>query len=183
MKPVLKEGLKMEVDFKSLVKSAKKGDRHSFAILYSQIYKDLYRYALFTLRSKQDAEDCVSEAVIDAYRTIGNLKNEEAFRSWFFKILSAKCKHKIKEYYKNPSQHNEAIGQEILTDDFSIIDSGLDLQIAFSTLNVEDRMIISLTVFGGYNSKEISKILKMNSNTVRSRYSRALEKLRNMLDE
>ena len=87
------------------------------------------------------------------------------------------------EYYKNPSQHNEAIGQEILTDDFSIIDSGLDLQIAFSTMNVEDRMIISLTVFGGYNSKEISKILKMNSNTVRSRYSRALEKLRNMLDE
>ncbi len=173
----------MEVDFKSLVKSAKKGDRHSFAILYSNIYKDLYKYALFTLRNKQDAEDCVSEAVVDAYRTIGNLKNEEAFRAWFFKILSAKCKHKIKEYYKNPSQHIDEMGQNIFTDNFNIIDSSLDLQIAFSTLNIEDRMIISLTVFGGYSSKEISKILKMNSNTVRSRYSRALEKLRNMLDE
>ena len=58
----------MDVDFKTLVKSAKKGNRHSFAVLYSQIYKELYRYALFTLRNQQDAEDCVSEAVIDAYR-------------------------------------------------------------------------------------------------------------------
>ena len=87
----------METDFKSLIKSAKKGDRHSFSVLYSHIYKDLYRYAFFTLRSSEDAEDCISEAVIDAYRTIGNLKSEEAFKTWFFKILSAKCKRKIKE--------------------------------------------------------------------------------------
>ena len=80
----------MNNDFSALVKAAKKGDRHSFALLYSNIYKELYRYALFTLRSQQDAEDCVSEAVIDAYRTIGNLKNEESFKAWFFKILSAK---------------------------------------------------------------------------------------------
>ncbi len=166
----------MEADFKSLVKAAKKGDRHSFAQLYSGIYKELYRYALFTLRNEQDAEDCVSEAVIDAYRTIGNLKNEESFKAWFFKILSVKCKRKIKEYYKNPPQ-------EICpTDDFNSLDTNIDLKNAFFTLCPEDRMIISLTLFGGYTSKEISKILKMNSNTVRSRYSRALDKLRNMIE-
>lgn len=166
----------MEADFKTLVKSAKKGDRHSFATLYSHIYKELYRYALFTLRNQQDAEDCVSEAVIDAYRTIGNLKNEESFKAWFFKILSAKCKRKIKDYYKAPVQ------TEFPYDNFADIDTGIDLKTAFFTLSAEDRMIISLTLFGGYNSKEISKIIKMNSNTVRSRYSRALDKLRAMLE-
>lgn len=165
----------MDVDFKTLVKSAKKGNRHSFAVLYSQIYKELYRYALFTLRNQQDAEDCVSEAVIDAYRTIGNLKSEEAFKVWFFKILSAKCKRKIKEYYNTP------VEAEFSYDNFGEIDSSIDLKKAFFTLSSEDRMIISLTVFGGYNSKEIAKILKMNSNTVRSRYSRALDKLRTIL--
>ena len=171
----------METDFKSLIKSAKKGDRHSFSVLYSHIYKDLYRYAFFTLRSSEDAEDCISEAVIDAYRTIGNLKSEEAFKTWFFKILSAKCKRKIKEYYENPLQYNDKLQQTSYAYDMSEIDMSIDLQRAFSSLYPEDRMIISLTVFGGYNSKEISKILGMNSNTVRSRYSRALERLRVIL--
>ncbi|MEE0061612.1 MAG: RNA polymerase sigma factor [Acutalibacteraceae bacterium] len=165
----------METDFNTLVRSAKKGDRHSFATLYSYIYKDLYKYALFTLRSQEDAEDCVSEAVIDAYRTIGNLKNEEAFKAWFFKILSAKCKKKIHEYYLKPVEN------EFPYDSFGEIDAGIDLRTAFFKLPPEDRMIVSLTVFGGYSSKEISKIIKMNSNTVRSRYSRALEKLKVML--
>lgn len=165
----------MEDDFKALIKAARKGDRHSFATLYSHIYKELYKYALFTLRNKQDAEDCVSEAVIDAYRTIGNLKNEESFRAWFFKILSAKCKRKIKEYYKTPPE------EVYFTNDLNSLDTSIDLKSAFFTLNSEDRMIISLTVFGGYNSKEIAKILRMNSNTVRSRYSRALDKLRKIL--
>lgn len=166
----------MDTDFNTLVKAAKKGDRHSFAILYSNIYKELYRYALFTLRNKQDAEDCVSEAVVDAYRTIGKLKNEECFKAWFFKILSAKCKHKIKEYYNTPQQELNFIT------DFEVLDTNIDLQNAFLNLAAEDRMIISLTIFGGYSSKEIAKILRMNSNTVRSRYSRALDKLRNMLN-
>lgn len=168
----------MDTDFQTLVKAAKKGDRHSFALLYSNIYKELYRYALFTLRSQQDAEDCVSEAVIDAYRTIGNLKNEESFKAWFFKILSAKCKRKMKEYYKNPQKEID-----FSLEYFDDLDTGIDLKNAFLTLSDEDRMIISLTIFGGYSSKEISKIIKMNSSTVRSRYSRALDKLRSILQD
>ena len=163
-------------DFKTLVKSAKKGNRQSFAKLYSTIYLDLYKYAFYTLRSPEDAEDCVSEAVVDAFKTIGNLKNEESFKIWFFKILSAKCKRKIKEYYNKQSEDTE------ISTNFQQIDESLDLQKALFSLPPEDRMIISLTVFGGYSSKEISKILKMNSNTVRSRYSRALEKMRKMIE-
>lgn len=166
----------MADDFKSLIKSAKKGNKQSFAKLYSEIYEDLYRYAYYTLRCTEDAEDCVSEAVIDAYRTIGNLKSEEAFKSWFFKILSVKCKRKIKEYYKKPPENLET------STNFKEIDENLDLQKALFSLSPDERMIISLTVFGGYKSKEISKILKINQNTVRSKYSRALEKMRIMIE-
>ena len=165
----------MDNDFKALISSAKKGDRHSFAQLYSSIYKDLYKYALYTLRNEQDAEDCVSEAVIDAYRTIGNLKDDAAFKAWFFKILSTKCKRKIKEYYK--TRQNDSL----IDESFDELDTNLELKTAFFALSPEDRMIVSLNVFGGYNSQEIAKIIRMNRNTVRSRYSRALEKMRSML--
>ena len=42
-------------------------------------------------------------------------------------------------------------------------------------------MIVSLTVFGGYDSAEIGKMLNLNRNTVRSKHSRALAKMRTVL--
>lgn len=165
----------MGEEFKDLVKRAKKGDRHSFALLYSGIYKELYRYALFTLRNEQDAEDCVSDAVIDAYKTIGNLKNEDKFKAWFFKILSCKCKQKIKSYANAP------VGSFYFESSEPDFDTSIDLKNAFLALSFEERMIISLRLFGGYSSKETAKMLKMNANTVRSKYSRSLEKLRTMM--
>ena len=41
----------------------------------------------------------------------------------------------------------------------------------------EEQMIVGLSVFGGYNSQEIGNSLKMNPNTVRSKRSRALQKM------
>lgn len=66
----------------NLVKRAKEGEIAAFAALYEEIYKDLYRFALYTLRNRQDAEDAVSEAVTDAFASIGKLRREDAFRAW-----------------------------------------------------------------------------------------------------
>ena len=72
--------------------------KDEFIELYTGIYKDLYRYALYILCNKEDAEDAVSEAVVDAYAEFGKLRDRAAFRSWIFKILSIKCKKKIRGY-------------------------------------------------------------------------------------
>lgn len=165
----------MEENFKILVKKARQGDRHSFSLLYSKIYKDLYRYAFYALKNKEDAEDAVSEAVIDAYRSIGRLKNEDCFRSWFFKILSFKCKRRLKQY---ATEKTDELTESPVSED---LDIRLDLHLAMNLLDGDERMIIGLKVFGGYNSDEISKALKINRSTVRSKYSRALKKLQTAL--
>jgi RNA polymerase sigma factor (sigma-70 family) len=54
---------------------------------------------------------------------------------------------------------------------------------AFLILDEDDQLIIGLSVYGGYNSKEIGEMLKMNPNTVRSRRKRALEKMSWLLKE
>ena len=60
------------------IKKAKRGDVTAFARLYEQVYADLYRFALYTLKNKTDAEDVVSETVTDAFASIGKLKKAEA---------------------------------------------------------------------------------------------------------
>ena len=80
-------------DATSLVLRAKRtGDVHAFAGLYAQIYKDLYRFAVCTLQNLHDAEDAVSETVLDAFAQIGSLRKPESFKSWMFAILSVKCR-------------------------------------------------------------------------------------------
>ena len=74
------------------VEAARDGDRESFAQVYECIAPDLYKVALYTLGNAHDAEDVVSEAFIEAYRGIANLRDPSSFKPWMMKILSVRCK-------------------------------------------------------------------------------------------
>lgn len=159
-----------------LTERARRGDAHAFAELYRECYEELYRFALYTLKNPHDAEDAVAEAVTDAYASIRKLRSAEKFRGWIFKILSNKCRRKLKEY----ANKTRELPEELCVGDFS---PDSQLWEAFSHLTDEERLIISLHLFGGYNSRETGKLLRMNENTVRSKESRALKKMAKLLEE
>lgn len=160
------------MDERNWVEEAIGGNEGAFVKLYEQYYTRLYRYAAYTLRTVQDAEDAVSETIADAYAGIRKLKKPESFGTWLFRILSNKCKAKMRDYYvvsevkgeEEPSVHT---------------DLALNLQVKqmFLALPKKERQVIGLSVFGGYDSGEIAEILKLNANTVRSIRKRTLEKM------
>ncbi|MBR3767819.1 MAG: RNA polymerase sigma factor [Clostridia bacterium] len=167
-------------EIKSLIKKAKHGDSRSFGLLYGEYAKELYRFALYTLKSTCDAEDAVQSAALIAYRKLKDLKKDESFKSWFFKILYNECR-------KILSQKNKLY--EISYDDVSVfqeeapdISEKSDLISLLDTLSEENKAIVILSVFEGYTSKEIAEILGMKPGTVRSTLSRTLNKLRNQLE-
>ena len=159
-----------------LVRQAKAGDVASFTELYRGIYQSLYRMALYTLKNSHDAEDAVSDTVVDAWAQIGMLRQEEAFSSWIFRILSNKCRRKLKEY----TNRTEELPEDFCADSGDT-EENLDVRNAYAKLDDEERMILSLRIFGGYSSREIGEALQMNDNTVRSRQKRALEKMERYL--
>lgn len=166
-------------NYLQLVTEAKQGDVDSFAQLYQSVYKDLYRFAIYTLRNKADAEDAVSEAVTDAFASIGKLRSEEAFPSWIFRILSNKCKNRLKEYTRKHVEWNEDIGELVKDADLT---ENLLVRKAFLELSDEERLIVGMHVFGGYTSREIAAILHKNHNTIRTKESRALKKMAGRLE-
>lgn len=161
--------------YDELVRSARDGDTHAFARLYEEIYQDLYRFALYTMRNPADAEDAVSETVIDAFASIGKLRREEAFRAWMFRILSNKCKVRLRERRYQHVEWEEA--EEELSCAPEQPEESVYLRKIFRELEDEDRMIVSMHVFGGYTGREIARMLGMNANTVRTRERRALKRL------
>lgn len=159
-----------------LVRQARNGDAHAFAQLYSLIYKDLYRFAVYTLQHLEDAEDAVSETVTDAFAQIQNLREPDAFKSWMFRILSAKCKQRIRQYVN----HTEELDESMSSPEKDVNEQ-LDVRRAFDMLPKEDRLILAMNLFAGYSSQEIGELLGMNPNTIRSRQSRALKKMEALL--
>lgn len=163
------------------IKLAVKGDSEAFSRLYALIYKDLYRSALYNLRSETDACDVVSETILDAFSSIKNLRNEDAFKSWIFKILFAKIKRKQKEYMNANEDIDEPVYENLLNSMFDY--DHIELAEAMYSISDEERMILSLSVLGGYSSDEISDILSIKSATIRSKLSRTKDKLRKFIED
>lgn len=157
-------------------------DAKTFVEMYEKVYKDMFRFALCMLRQTQDAEDAVMEAVLSAYENVAKLRKEESFRAWIFQILANVCRKKLKLKKKNQTEPlMEQTGEHPANQSYMAEepDHGMrmDVQKAFFILSEEEQLIVALSVFGGYKSGEIGKMLGLNANTVRSKRSRALSKM------
>lgn len=158
-----------------LIRKAQRGDVKAFSELYARIYKELYRFALYTMKHPQDAEDTVSETVIAAYENIHRLKKEESFRSWIFTILANRCRKELKNIQRMDELPE---GLAAVQQDHA---EYCDVREAFMKLDEDDRIIIACSVLEGYASAEIGRMLGMNPATVRSRKARAMDRLRRIL--
>ncbi len=161
----------------SLIKRAMAGDKGAFVSLYKQMYEDMYKFSYLMLGNREDAIDAVSDAVLDIYKNINKVRNVSAFYNWCMKILWAKCKQKRKEYFNKSVEYLEELEA---TSDF-VKENSLEniyLKEELIKLDYDERTIILLKFLYGYNSREIAEIMKLKPTTVRSKQSRALEKLR-----
>lgn len=162
-----------------LIELSKKGDAHAFSQLYSMYSNELYRYALYMTGNTQDAEDAVQEAVISAWRSVHNLKENDKFKLWLFKILTNKCKTLLirnnKSHDALPIDEYDFIGAD---DDFTV---STELKSALQSLTPPDGQIIMLSIIGGFKNDELAQIYNMKPSTIRSRQKRGLEKLKAIL--
>ncbi len=74
------------------------------------------------------------------------------------------------------------IQEDLLCEEWDVCQE-MDVRKAFFQLSDEERLILSMNLFGGYSSKEIGKELKMKDNTVRTKQRRALKKMEICLRE
>lgn len=150
-----------------------------FLELYQNVYRDLYRLAYYYMGNAQDAEDSVQDAALSACQHFHKLKKETSFRAWMFSILINHCKKNLKKR----GQQELAIKQPLTlcTASSKELDSQAEILELLQSLTEEERLIVTLTIFGGYKSEEIAHMLHRNHNTIRSKYHRALKKLQQEL--
>ena len=174
----------MKVDNELVIK-ASKGDKNAFSDIYHSSYKDLYKFALYTIGDSESASDVVADTFVEIWKGIGKLRDANSFSSWAFRILSVRCKNEISNIIKRRGEYNfddlietPLPGSENMEEDIA---EGASLVAALSKLEGEERMIVVLSVLHGYTNKEIAEMIGKPQGTVSSKLHRTYAKLREML--
>ena len=164
------------MDTVNLVRKSKKGNNSAFSVLIKSYEKDLYKVAIAMTKNEDDALDCIQEAILQAYISIKDLRQDEYFKTWLIKILINKCNALLKK------------NKKILNLDVSITENDkveqsekLELKDSINNLDSDLKIIVILYYYEDMSIKDISESLNVPQGTIKSRLSRARIKLKEML--
>lgn len=139
-----------------------------------------YRLAYSYVQNREDALDAVKNAVCKALEHYGKIRNEDAIKTWFYRILVneslllLKAKSRISLEDENTEEASyEEKGFEVQNDLYDCI----------NRLDEDTQTIIKLRFFEEMPLKEISQVMEMNLNTVKARLYRGLQQLKVNIQE
>lgn len=153
----------------------------SFEKLLLQYKSYLYKVAYTYVKDKQVALDILQETSFKAWLNIHTLKDEEKFKPWITKILVNTALNYIKKESKVIYMEDE---NPIIYSEKSIsIEEKLDLYDAIDLLKPKYKTVIILKYFDDMKIEDISYVLNIPENTVKSHLKRAKESLSSILKE
>lgn len=139
-----------------------------------------YRLAYSYTKNQEDALDAVQNAVCKALEAYGSIRNADAIKTWFYRILINECLRVIKR------RKQDAVSAGIEEQDTVYYEKAYDRE------NVDDELeklepdvqqIIRLRFFEEMSLKEISVITGYNLNTVKTKLYRGLKLLKENMEE
>lgn len=152
-------------------------DEDKFNEKYDKYYKSVYRTAYQYLFSAEAAEDALQEAFVKLLTHKKPFNEEEHEKAWLLRVTVNICKNIIKSKSYHHLELKENI-EESEADFEERSNSKIDVANELKCLTPEQRCAVFLFYFEDYTTKEISKVMKMNENTVKSHLRRGRERLR-----
>lgn len=140
-----------------------------------------YRVAYSYIRHQEDALDAVQSAVCKALEAYEGIKNADAIKTWFYRILIHECLAVLKKRNKVVLAA-DAVGQEEVYYEKGY-EQGGDIEEELEKLEMDVQGIIKLRFFEEMSLKEISSITGLNLNTVKTKLYRGLKLLKENIQE
>lgn len=126
-----------------LIKEAKEGNREAFTKLICDIRHDLYKIARVRLSCDADIEDAIQETIIETFKSIKKLKNNELFEQWIIKVLINKCNKIYKKKKRaNISYENLNLDDFYIADNKNKVEDDIDFYYMLNGLNYDERIAI-----------------------------------------
>lgn len=151
-------------------------DKETFADRIRECMPNLYRLAYGIVHDREGAEDVVGESVLKAYEKLHTLRDPARFRAWIMQITVNEAR---RSYAKNKRIASVEDVEAYLP---AFCDEYHELWDVVTGLETAYREVIILYFYEQLTIKEIGSILHIPEGTVKSRLSRAKNKLREHLE-
>jgi RNA polymerase sigma-70 factor (ECF subfamily) len=151
------------------LRRARKGDRRAFEQLYRDHVGQVYGLCLRMTGQPAEAEDCVQDAFIQAWRKLAQFRGDAAFGTWLHRIaVNAVLARRRRQKPEDPLEH----AAEPVAAAESPADQS-DLEAAVAELPEGARHVFVLLAVYGYTHEEAGEMLGIAGGTCKAQLHRA----------
>ena len=168
------------MDDATAIRNCQAGDSDVFRHLVERYERQAVAHAVAILGCRDDAEDAVQDAFVDAFRSLRTFDSSRPFYPWFYVLLRNRC-------YKAGTKRRETENIEeteilVPTSDERNVEA-LALERALLALKAEDREMITLKYIDGLSYDELALRFEIPKGTVMSRLFHARKKLMRLIGD
>lgn len=172
----------------ALIREARQGKVESFNALVLAYQTRVYNLAYRLMGETEPAADAAQEAFIAAYKNLHQFR-EGSFAAWLMRIATNVCYDELRRLKRRPTLSLDEPEDEIRwvsaaeSPESAAQRSELNraIQSCLDDLPAEQRAVAVLCDVQGYDYQQIADITRASLGTVKSRLSRARQRLRDCL--
>ena len=173
-----------------LMERARRGDAWAFEELVRRYEEIAYRTAYLVIGDADEARDAAQDGFLRAHRALGGFRAGAEPRPWLLRIVANAARNRRRSaarrtglalrIFRDPASGDAAPSPEVL---LLAEERRRELLAAVNRLRPEDRLVISLRWFLELGDEEMAAVLDCPRGTVKSRLSRAMDRLRGVMRE
>ena len=173
---------------KTLIESIRTGDSSAWQALLEAHQEPIFRLAYLLLGDPADADDVTQETFLRAYRSLGQFDVSRPLRPWLFSIATNLARNRRRSLGRYAAAVQRWFGQRDPAPPGGVEartaaqQEARELWQAVCRLRHDDQTVIYLRFFLELPVDETAAALGVASGTVKSRLSRALGRLREVIE-
>lgn len=168
-----------------------KGEQNAYAELVNRYQAYVFTLVLRMVKSREDAEEVAQDVFVKAYRSLADFRGESKFSTWLYTIANTTSITFLRK--KKLDVHS--LDNEKVFEIADNKDSGFRANLieqksrvnmvneAIAMLSPDDAEIITLFYKAEQNLEEISRILRLETNTAKVRLHRARTRLKEKMEK
>lgn len=175
------------MDDDAAITAVRAGDAEAYAVVVERYQSVAFRTAYLVTRDADSAEDVAQESFIRAYRQLSRFRLGEPFRPWLLRIVTNLALNEVRARGRRHGMFGRLHPtREVSTPgparQFEQGEQHRELLEAIAQLGRDDQVVLYLRHFLDLPEREIATAIGKRPGTVKSRLSRARQRLRTVVE-
>lgn len=171
---------------KDIIRLLKSDINKGFRLVVEKYSSKLYWHIRRLVILHEDADDALQNTFLNAWKNIGEFRNESSLYTWLYAIATNESLALINKRKKNSALSLNDLGSYFASSEegaawFDGDEAEMKLQNAILRLPEKQRIVFNLKYFEEMTYEDMSRILKTSEGALKASYHHAVKKIEKML--